>query len=365
MKQGCNASKGSGSGGGLQAEQKREYKDLDKYKNDIDFDKSHLNVVHDFSLERDWTKRIKKQRLSHEQSTGKKLRKDAVTHVSLVETCPKSWGRDLSLEYFKYQEQVKLDLLKKHGVEDTMLLSSITHFDEKNPHNTLTFMPFKNGKFQCKNIVNQVFLRELGKELWRSYQEFEKTHDLPERLDEPQWDGGKKHLKDLEYKIQQTNKQIDSLSEAIETRKDKLLSLDETSVKTQILDLEKNIDYINQNVKDSKFSSNKTISKSIWDLLLQCFSKIRQIIDYVKKLELERDNYKGHYIQTKRQLDNATASLNKSYDMKRDYVILTKQMNNLEKFLLNNTNLDKQQIDKIKVSGTLQKTVSHDRGRGL
>ena len=223
MKQGCNLSKFKKSDvGGIQAEQKREYKDASKYKNDVNPELTHLNVINNMISEESWTRIVRQNAENHQKKTGKKLRKDAVVMGSFVETVPASWSRKLCEEYFDMQHKAKVKLLQKHGLDQNCVLSSIRHYDETNPHCTDTFMPIMDGTFNFKKICSRQFYKELGQVCWQTYKEFESTHTLPEVLEEPEWGSGQKHKTEQQYKAEQLEKQLQQFEEEIATKADVL-----------------------------------------------------------------------------------------------------------------------------------------------
>lgn len=212
MKQGCNLSKFKRSDvGGIQSEQKRLYKDISKYANDVNTELSKNNIVVEHQTESNWVKCTTKKIKEHQELTGRAIRKDQVIMCSMVETVPASWSKELTDEYFDMQHKVKFELLQKFGLDENVKLSSITHYDETNPHRTDTFMPIHEGQFNFKSICKRSFYQELGKATWKAYKEFERTHELPEKLEEPEWGNGKKRKQEQEYKAEQIENDIEKL----------------------------------------------------------------------------------------------------------------------------------------------------------
>ena len=212
MKQGVHLSKFKrGDAGGIEAEQKREYDDLSKYRNDVNHDLTMYNTVQNYLSNESWSKIITSRIKIHEEKTGRKIRKDAVVFGSFVESVPSSWSRELAQKYFDMQRDVKVKLLKKYGIDDDCLLSHICHYDEGSPHCTDTFMPIKDGKFNFKKLCTQAFYKELGKVTWDAYLSFELMNVVPESLEEPEWGNGRKHKDDLQFKIDSLEKEVASL----------------------------------------------------------------------------------------------------------------------------------------------------------
>ena len=202
--------------GGIHKEQFREYSDPKKYHNNVDPERTKLNVIHSY---RDWLESIKNAKDNQEKITGKAVRKDAIVLCSLVQTVPASWEREAASEYFEKFENFMRDFLTRHGVDQEAELSAITHFDEDNPHQTYCWMPLQNGRFCNKKIMNKQFLRDLQKEGYEHYLEWSQRHPELERL-EPFQEGNKRpHKTEAKYKrdaLAETEKQLSEVKQAAE-----------------------------------------------------------------------------------------------------------------------------------------------------
>lgn len=219
---------------GIHGEQFRE---LSSYKNYVDPSRTLLNRVHVFNPQfnsDNWNKRIKECKKIHEQTTGKSLRKDAVVFISDIATVPKEWPIETTLQYFEERNIFMEEFLFEHGVKKEYLLSSVIHMDETEPHQTIVYIPFKDGKFQAKNITNKIMLKQLQSKGWDFYKDFETRHPEIEKYRlEPYEVGGtdhkkkKKHLEETEYKIQQEEKKLQDIQNNINDKESELQRMED------------------------------------------------------------------------------------------------------------------------------------------
>lgn len=224
-----------------------QFRNLPKYKNYVDSERTHLNRIHVFNPELDsdnWGKRIRDCRAIHQETTGKSLRKDAVVFISDVATVPKEWPVETTLQYFEERNIFMEQFLSEHGVKKEYLLSSVVHMDETEPHQTIVYMPFKEGKFQAKNITNKIMLRQLQSKGWEFYKDFESRH--PEISDyklQPYEEGGsdskrkKKHLDELSYKNKKEEEKLEKVKEKILQKEEKLEKLEEKIINNPVTKL--------------------------------------------------------------------------------------------------------------------------------
>ncbi|MGM9946993.1 plasmid recombination protein [Floccifex sp.] len=261
---------------GIHGEQFRELK---SYKNNVDPQRTHMNQIYIFNPDMDsgnWNKRINECKKIHQKTTGKALRKDAVVFISDVAAVPKEWPKQLILDYFSERNDFMTRFLLNHGVEREYLLSSVVHMDEDEPHQTIVYMPFKDGKFQAKNIMNKIMLKQLQSEGWAFYKDFESRHpEIKEYILEPYIEGNnetkskKKHLKELDYKIGKDKEKLEQIQKEVSQKQNELDLVDE-----QIL---------NNPIKE--FTENKEI-KAIVENLKEDFRKVNNHTDYITENDL-------------------------------------------------------------------------------
>lgn len=134
----------------------------------IDSSRSHLNGLANLhGKPHEYFNRRKKE-------IGVK-RKDQVTLVDWVVTLPQE------LEDLSYEQQTSFFLscanfvLERYGEEN--VIGAYMHFDETTPHVHIPFMPIKDGKFQCKNILNRKDLNTFHEDLIE-YLQNDKTLDF-------------------------------------------------------------------------------------------------------------------------------------------------------------------------------------------
>lgn len=251
---------------GIHGEQFRELK---TYKNNVDPNRTHLNQIYFFNPELDsgnWTKRINQCKKIHKNTTGKELRKDAVVFISDVATVPKEWPTQTTLAYFAQRNDFMVRFLSDHGVEREFFLSSAIHMDEDEPHQTIVYMPFKDGKFQAKNVMNKLMLKQLQKEGWKFYKQFESQH--PEigsyKLD-PYVEGNtdvkskKRHKEELEYKIDKDKEKLKDLNTEISEKQNELDTINDKIIANPVTqladdtDLKKVIQEVKDNIKTEEY----------------------------------------------------------------------------------------------------------------
>ena len=118
---------------------------------DIDLSKTHLNydlVESNFNLYQRVKKRVEEVR------ENSRIQKNSVVDVSNIITLNKEqfeeWGEDKSKEYFREVYNYFCDEFGKENV-----VSAKVHMDETTPHMHLHFVPIKDGKLQCRSVLNQ------------------------------------------------------------------------------------------------------------------------------------------------------------------------------------------------------------------
>lgn len=206
--------------GGIHAEQFREFKNETSYKNYVDPEKTKLNQYLALTNDgADWRKHIKQAIKETTETTGRAVRKDAVTFCSAVESVPKSWDSETCTEYF----QAKAEWLKKYfeteaGLDPDKFLSCCIHLDETTPHATYVFIPGKDGKLQAKNILNRNFLKRLQTDSQAFTFEWIEQKNLTtakklEKLEPIQSGSKRKHLEESEYKEKQISTNVENLEQ--------------------------------------------------------------------------------------------------------------------------------------------------------
>ena len=118
---------------------------------DIDLSKTHLNydlVESNLNLYQRIKKRVEEVR------ENSRIQKNSVVDVSNIITLNKEqfeeWGEDKSKEYFREVYNYFCDEFGKENV-----VSAKVHMDETTPHMHLHFVPIKDGKLQCRSVLNQ------------------------------------------------------------------------------------------------------------------------------------------------------------------------------------------------------------------
>lgn len=118
---------------------------------DIDLSKTHLNydlVESNLNLYQRIKKRVEEVR------ENSRIQKNSVVDVSNIITLNKEqfeeWGKDKSKEYFR---EVYNYFCNEFGKEN--VVSAKVHMDETTPHMHLHFVPIKDGKLQCRSVLNQ------------------------------------------------------------------------------------------------------------------------------------------------------------------------------------------------------------------
>lgn len=131
-------------------ENEQERKGLIRNK-DIDLSKTHLNydlVESNFNLYQRIKKRVEEVR------ENSRIQKNSVVDVSNIITLNKEqfeeWGEDKSKVYFR---EVYNYFCNEFGEEN--VVSAKVHMDETTPHMHLHFVPIKDGKLQCRSVLNQ------------------------------------------------------------------------------------------------------------------------------------------------------------------------------------------------------------------
>lgn len=118
---------------------------------DIDLSKTYLNydlVENNLNLYQRVKKRVEEVR------ENSRIQKNSVVDVSNIITLNKEqfeeWGEDKSKEYFR---EVYNYFCNEFGEEN--VVSAKVHMDETTPHMHLHFVPIKDGKLQCRSVLNQ------------------------------------------------------------------------------------------------------------------------------------------------------------------------------------------------------------------
>ena len=118
---------------------------------DIDLSKTHLNydlVESNLNLYQRVKKRVE------EVIENSRIQKNSVVDVSNIITLNKEqfeeWGEDKSKEYFREVYNYFCDEFGKENV-----VSAKVHMDETTLHMHLHFVPIKDGKLQCRSVLNQ------------------------------------------------------------------------------------------------------------------------------------------------------------------------------------------------------------------
>ncbi|MGU9323810.1 MobV family relaxase, partial [Clostridium perfringens] len=112
---------------------------------------THLNydlVESNFNLYQRIKKRVEEVR------ENSRIQKNSVVDVSNIITLNKEqfeeWGEDKSKGYFR---EVYNYFCNEFGEEN--VVSAKVHMDETTPHMHLHFVPIKDGKLQCRSVLNQ------------------------------------------------------------------------------------------------------------------------------------------------------------------------------------------------------------------
>lgn len=263
--------------GGVEKEQKRLYQDASKYKNDVNPSQSHFNVY--INRDESWRKQLKPFLEKHRETTGRKIRKDAVVMCSTIQSVPSSWPKEKCNQYFEKYDDFLIEFLTSHGVDENCFVSSATHHDESSPHHTVVWMPFKDGKFQAKNILTRQCLRELQKETYNFYLGFAKKNPDLEMMEMYELGNDVSHLNEKAYKISRLQSEIDS--------KEKELERIRNEIGSQNTEKEAQSSKIKNLIQKLKETFN-----SLWELL-NLLRLITRFADYFRKTcdEIAKDFY--------------------------------------------------------------------------
>ena len=88
---------------------------------------------------------------THMQTTGRKVRKDAVGMVSTVVTLPKDWPADLPVSsFFAIVHEWARDFWKPQR-----LIGSFVHLDETTPHAHIDTIPLVDGKLNANKLMTR------------------------------------------------------------------------------------------------------------------------------------------------------------------------------------------------------------------
>lgn len=210
-------------------EQLRLYKNKDGYKNYVDHFKTENNEYVELTPNGfNWKERIDEALATYKDIVGKKPRANFITTVSVVESVPESWSDDVAKEYFNAKCEWFENYMYEHGLKEESFLSMSIHLDETTPHATMVFLPIdKDGKLNCKNIVNKNFLfayQRDGQEWSFNYiDNYNREH--PERQIEklePILSEKRKHLNEQEYKEMKIEEHVKELESKHEELTDKI-----------------------------------------------------------------------------------------------------------------------------------------------
>lgn len=213
----------TGDVGGIRAEQFRLYQDQSKYKNRIQHEMTRDNVYTEY---RPWFEAIRKAKERQQELTGKAVRKDAVVLCSAVQSVPESWPREAAMDYFQQNEQFMKRFLCQHGLDPDGMLSAVTHYDEQPPHQTVCWMPVREGRFQAKQLLTKQTLQALQKEGYQFYRDWAKRHPDLEQIQPYRADSGRQHLSELDYKTQKLQEAAESAQERVSALDKEMFDLD-------------------------------------------------------------------------------------------------------------------------------------------
>lgn len=235
--------------GGIHREQFREYVDKSKYKNSVDPERTKNNMYLTMTDNGDnWSEKIKEVKVNMQEFTGKKLRKDAVVLCSTVESVPPSWPKEVCQKYFEEKGKWFDGFLRnKASVDDGAMLSICVHLDETTPHATYVWLPVRDGKFQAKNIVNNVMLKSLQTESqaftmdWIDQYNLLHSQQQIERLEPAIAGSQQRHLSEAEYKEKKIEEHVVALTAQKEEVKAELSDMYQTiKMEREMVEKDKN-----------------------------------------------------------------------------------------------------------------------------
>lgn len=257
--------------GGIHREQFREYSDTEKYKNEVDPERTERNEYIEIAEEgKDWFKHIRRAKESTTEITGRAVRKDAVLLCSTVESVPQTWDDETCKIYFREKAKWYEEYLhEKGGVDENCMLSVCVHLDENTPHATYVWIPEKDGKLQAKNILDRNFLKSLQEDSqqftfdWiRQYEE--KKEISLEHLEPIESGSQRQHLSEAEYKKEQIRTQVEELQQQHQEVRQKIEEANKELVqKTQAPDLKSYEEVVTENhtLKEELSWKDKLIEK--------------------------------------------------------------------------------------------------------
>lgn len=106
--------------------------------------------------------RAEDAKVEHEETAGRKPKRNSVGAISTVVTLPFDWPDDKDkLEFFKAAYKALGEYYKKNGIDIKYMLPASIHYDETTPHMHTLVIPMRNGKLDGCSLVNRKFLREL------------------------------------------------------------------------------------------------------------------------------------------------------------------------------------------------------------
>ncbi|WP_415301237.1 MobV family relaxase [Clostridium perfringens] len=254
-------------------------------------ERQHLNKV--FNYCEDIKQRIKDVEKLHKQTTGRKVRKDAVRVVEAVITSDskffKNKSNDEILKFFKDSE----DWLRKIFGNENMLQCAV-HMDEKTPHAHYLLTPVREGQLNCKAIMN-------GKNAIRGLQnDFHKhvEHWGLERGELVEFTKAKhQRSKDFAHDVDKKAKYLQELNE--EERDN--YAIKGIQAEEEIMELKEHIEVIEEENAELNDKANRY--KEAYDTLalgvMSCIKgnevqKQKQVKDiyhlgYAKKMELKKE----------------------------------------------------------------------------
>lgn len=152
---------------------------------------------------------------THMQTTGRKVRKDAVGMVSTVVTLPKDWPTDLPVDdFFTLVNQWARDYWKPQR-----LIGSFVHLDETSPHMHIDTIPLVDGKLNANALMTRQKYRDAHTSL-QDYIANETGHRVAILLDKD--DAVGKALSKVPHD------KLDAVKQAFDQRKQELDALEKS-----------------------------------------------------------------------------------------------------------------------------------------
>ncbi len=209
---------------GIQSHNNREHKS--KTNPDIDYEKTKDN---DYLLHQDNYYKFIKDTVENLASKTKTIRKDAVLMCNFVITSDHEKIMSMSENERKDFFQDSFNFFSdRYGYEN--IVYATVHNDEYTPHLHLGVIPIKDEKLSAKNLFTRTELRNLQTD-------FHKQVGSRYGMERGVEGSEKKHLTELELKIQTKTEKLKELDEKISQSKNSLKKLADTR-KTLLNDLE-------------------------------------------------------------------------------------------------------------------------------